>query len=418
MKEKGSVSIIMILLIMGAMISASFGIHALVIYELKVKYANKQSIQAYYIAESGIEDAVYRLVNEKNLPDKVSLVTDLASTTVSIIEVSTSTKSISAVGFSNDRYRNLSINVYNDSTTTEDVLVESGMASGIGGIILENSCVITGNVTANGNVFMENTSSIVGDLYVAKNSNKIFGDVGATITGNAKAYTCEDVTVNGSLDCMSSTCSQSCAAWGGEIPEIPLTITTTTISHWKDTALSGGTQVGDWDESGGTYYVGPKVIDGNMRIRVNAKVVVTGTIWVTGNLTIANNAEVYLDTSYGSSSGAIVFDGIATLDNTAKAFGSGHPKSFMIIASDREATSTVVIDVDNSFAADILAAPQAWVKITNSTGIKHVTAYGIHLRNGAELVYDSNISFFTFIGGGGGNIASSTWNLYDWQETE
>lgn len=418
-QKKGFVSIVMIVFIMAAMTSVSLGMYAILRYQQKIEYTKRQSVQAYYTAEAGIEDAVLRLIKEKNLPNSYSFAIGQSSTTISVLEISTTTKRIVSDGFSNDRYRTLMIDIFNDSATTTSASFNVGGASGLGGFDLQNSSGVIGDITANGSITMANTATINGNVQIALNSNDIDGL--GVINGDLFVNTCNNnIIVNGVLHVNTNNgcVAASEVPLGAEIAATPLAITATDISDWKTEALAGGVHSGDWTAKTGIYYLGPKKIDGNLLIRNTATVYITGSVWVTGTVIFRNTAIIRLDTSYGNSSGAIVADGVMTLEGEASAYGSGNPKSFMILVSDLDNTTGNGVVVDNTFGTDIIAAPRSWVEITNSTNIKHVSAYGVRLINGAVLTYDPNMDFLSTASGGGGTIASSSWSLYTWEEVD
>jgi hypothetical protein len=137
----------------------------------------------------------------------------------------------------------------------------------------------------------------------------------------------------------------------------------------------------------------------------------TGTLWVTGNLTMTQSSILELDTAYGNLSGAVIVDGLIDLNNTAKARGSGVEGSYLVLISINSADPA--ISIDNTFEADILFALNGWVNVKNSTNIREITGYGIHIRNSAGLVYEVGLADSSFSSGPGGS-----WTVTDWKEVE
>ena len=157
--------------------------------------------------------------------------------------------------------------------------------------------------------------------------------------------------------------------------------------------------------------MGPHKIDGNLSMSVSSILSMTGTIWVTGDLTISQSSILELDNAYGNLSGAIIVDGLTDLSQTGKARGSGTEGSYLVIVSTNSGNPAIAIN--NSFEADILFALNGWVTVKNSTNIREITGYGIHIKNHAGLVYEVGLADTSFTTGPGGS-----WTVTNWREIE
>ena len=149
-----------------------------------------------------------------------------------------------------------------------------------------------------------------------------------------------------------------------------------------------------------------------MIIQDKAKLYIIGTIWVTGTITIQNQSVVRLDQeAYGSLSGVLIGDGVITLQNAAKALGTGEEGSYLLIISTN--TSDSALTIQDSFEADILFTPNGWIVIQNTADTREVTGYGIHLKNNAEIIYEMGLEDTSFTSGPGGS-----WKVTSWKEIE
>ena len=108
-----------------------------------------------------------------------------------------------------------------------------------------------------------------------------------------------------------------------------------------------------------------------------------------------------------SSAGAITFS------NNSEGQGSGTEGSYMLMISQRNNTSSSAITQSNNAASAILYAHEGVVEISNNATMKEVTAYKIHLSNGAIVSYESGLSSIYFTGSAG-----TSWAVDSWKESE
>ena len=147
----------------------------------------------------------------------------------------------------------------------------------------------------------------------------------------------------------------------------------------------------------------------------------TGTVWVTGSITASNGSIIKLDSSYGSLSGVLLAGtdgssstGAVTFSNNSEARGSGTAGSYMLVLSQRNNTSSAAITQANNAASAILYAHEGVIEISNNATMKEVTAYKVHLSNGAVVSYESGLANVNFSSG----PSSPSWIFSGWEEDQ
>jgi len=411
-------TIVVLVLMIGIIASIGFGVLA----QQKIIQNMTQGAQAYQAAESGIEDALLRLKKGLNAckpsgspPCANTLQVDNATSTVDISDLVGGARTIIGEGDLQDRFRTVQV-VYELSSTGVGFFY--GAQVGDGGIDLDNSGRIIGNVFSNGNLVHENTAQVTGTVQIASAGNKIMGELdgGDEILGDAYVDICENSNIVGIFYGLSQTgCTFSSFILQSPPSPIPFPISSTDIANWKAEAEAGGTTLGPYTRDSGTSSLGPIKITGDMIIKNTAELVVTGTIWVTGNVTIQNSAKVRLDPGYGTTSGMIIVDGVITLENNTVSSGSGQAGSYLMYLSTYPGTpspSSALI-IKNFAVADILYTTNGFVQIENNTDLREVTAYGVRLQNSAELTYEIGLGSTLFTSGPSGG-----WTVTSWKEIE
>lgn len=124
----------------------------------KIVSADFNSKNSYFLAESGVEDAYYRIVN--NIPIGSTEILNLEgnSTTTTITDSGINQKEINSLGDSFGNQRKVSIVL----STSPGVSFNYGVQVGQGGLLLVGSSGIVGNVYANGPIIGSGSSYITG----------------------------------------------------------------------------------------------------------------------------------------------------------------------------------------------------------------------------------------------------------------
>ncbi|MFZ2150051.1 MAG: choice-of-anchor R domain-containing protein [Minisyncoccia bacterium] len=236
--------------------------------------------------------------------------------------------------------------------------------------------------------------------------------IGSGGTGNAYAHTVTNSTIAGTNYCQTGTGNnKACNTSLPDPTQVAMPISDQNILDWKSEAEAGGTHSGNYIVDSTTASLGPKKITGNLSVQNNATLTVTGTLWVEGNVIIQNNANVNLSSSYATSEGVIVTDGIANIGNNAVFAGSGSTGSYLMVLST--STSTSAITLANNGGAVILYAANGTVNLSNNGGAKALNGKNINLSNNVVITYDSGLVNANFVNGPSGG-----WGITSWKEVE
>lgn len=189
--QKGNVLIIVMMLFVVISLSVALGLIAPVLRSTRIAANNLHSKRSYFIAESGVEDVLYRLRHGMEVSSSENLVLGTVETTTAVTDVSGTQKEINAIGDSQNRARKISMVVAHG----EGVAFNYGVQVGRGGMSLLGSSGINGNVYANGDIYGSSSSFITGSAIAANteslSADQINGETGtpsASITfGNANA---------------------------------------------------------------------------------------------------------------------------------------------------------------------------------------------------------------------------------------
>ncbi|OGD34502.1 hypothetical protein A2988_03215 [Candidatus Azambacteria bacterium RIFCSPLOWO2_01_FULL_46_25] len=124
------------------------------------------SAQSYYASEAGIEDAIYRVKNGKNIGAQTVLAVGSAAATTTISSVG-QTKTILAEGGLTGTIRRVQTTLALDATQSD---FRYGVQIGAGGLEMKQNSVINGSVYSDGNITCASSCSgtkILGDAWVA-----------------------------------------------------------------------------------------------------------------------------------------------------------------------------------------------------------------------------------------------------------
>lgn len=161
--SRGFAGIIALLTVCTIVLILTFSISSSLLAKKRISRNILNSINSYYLAESGIEDAVYRKINGMSLPSGA-----LALNGASINQTFTTNGdevTIDSVSNYNNYYKKVKTVL---SITTSDVAFHYGVQVGEGGLEMANGSSIDGNLYSDGSVTGVTTSAtITGDVIVA-----------------------------------------------------------------------------------------------------------------------------------------------------------------------------------------------------------------------------------------------------------
>jgi len=402
------ISVVFFLFISLAIIS---GLVSPTVREFKISNDLIKSHQSFFLSESAMEDAYFRLKTAKTMGSTDTITLEGNSATAIITDSGYNKKTISSLGDVSSRQRTNELIL----STGDGISFNYGIQAGIGGFVIGNA-IIYGNVYSNGNITGSNGAIITGSAFSAGASGAIDNvDVGQGGVGDIRAHTVTNSTVAGNLYCQTGTGNnKSCNTSQADPGVVDMPITQAMVDKWKADAELGGTTVGNLTISSPAT-LGPKKITGNLAI--NANLTIAGTIYVVGNITTNNGAEISLSSSYGPTGGIIVSDGRVVLSNNAEFFGSGSEGSYVLLTT----TSTCpagcsglnAIEILNNVGAILINAQNGTVHLHNNVELNEVVGNGIIIDNSAEVHYLSGLANSNFSSGPSGG-----WNIQSWGETQ
>jgi len=398
------ISVVFFLFITLAIIS---GLVSPTVRELKNAGVNLGSKKSYFLAESGGEDALYRILNNLPIEENETLVLDSNEATTAITDIDSHTKQIISLGDVSNYQRKTVLSL----STDEGISFNYGMQVGTGGLTMNNNATINGNVYVNGNITDNNSGKVTGTAIAVSTIGGL--TVGQLGVGDAKAPTVNNSVIAGNLYCQQgSGNNKNCNTSQADPVPLDFPISDEQIQGWKDEALAGETQTGNINLSGSqTLTIGPKKIVGSITLSNDAILTVSGTLWVTGNITISNQSRIRLSGAYGAGSGVIVADGTITTNNSASFSGSGTSGSYIMMLTT--STSSSAVTVNNSAGTVILAAPYGNITFNNTASAKEAIAKGITMNNNSILSYETGLINVNFVSG-----PSGTWTVDSWKEAE
>ena len=445
---KGQAALIAVIIMLVLMLSLVFAAAGVALKDARVAEESKRARLAYFAAEAGLDDAVYRSKRGKNLPSSFSMVLNDASASVSVTNIGNLREiksSASKASAERAAYASLS--------KVSDAEFHYGVQVGDGGLEMDQNSEVkgaggVGNVYSNGPLKGASGAKITGDLTIAGANSaddvKVLGTLRANtiedskICGDAFYQAIDTDSLNFLNDPSSPTCSSpltpGTANSGSPNPapqEMP--ISDSQILNWKNDAALDGTITGNCGDNGipecnigddGTLSLGPKKINGNLILTKKQTLVVTGTLYFTGHLDMdsSSGATIKCDPSFGVNSCVVVFDGWIHLQNNSIFKGSGTAGSYILVlttlqnCNGGEQTSSCThhngaIDLHNNATGAIFYAPDSMINLHNGVSVTELTANKLRLDNNAIVTYEQGLANAQFSSGPSGG-----WDIINWKE--
>lgn len=390
----------------------------------------EKSKGAYYLSEAGSEDAIYRLKKAKTIgaQEIISLGGNTATTT--IIDVSSSQKSVSSLGdilFNTRR-------VKSTLTTSSGESFSFGVQAGDGGVLLKNSSTITGSLFSSGPVVGSN--NLITGTVISGGTTGLNGSItGVYNQGGSSMYagSITSSTISGTPYCntISGSTPSTCQTLTEQIAQ-PFPVTLADITSWEAAALIGGTKTC----TGGKYAINSDETIGPIKVPCDLEITGTGSgggpvitlggpVWVTGNIKIKNHLTIRVDPTLVGQSIVMIADKLTDHLNSSKITVEGEGLNFagapggnswiMLISENNGASlgdPSEAIELEQGATGDILLyARLGDILMKNSASVKEVTGYKITLENNANVTYASGLQNALFTSGPGG-----TWTIQDWKE--
>ena len=414
---KGQAVITSILFLLFVSLAIVFSVVAPILKELELARDLITSKKSYFLAESGAEDLSYRIMTGRLYDSTETVAIDGSSATITAIDVSGEKEITSSANISDLIRKTKTV-----LTTDAGVSFNYGVQIGEGGLVMQNSSSVLGNVYSNGIISGQNSNLIQGDAVSAGPAGNVDG---IHATSSVYSHNISNSTID--KDAYYATISDS-TVLGVLYPGSPDKATTTfaisdaTIETWKTAAaVSEITSPCPYVVSS-DITLGPVKILCNVKIQGSPTVTLLGPIWVVGNLEIQNSAVIRIDSSLGKKSVAIVSDNPLNrltsskieLQNTVVFQNSGTVGSYILIISQNNSSENggneKAIEIQNDVFGDLLLyAGHGEILLKNDIIIKEVTAYKIQLQNTANIIYETGLASLLFETGPAGGYSIQSW---------
>src|SRR3989339_1826305 len=177
-RQSGAAMLISVVFFLFLSLGIISGLVAPSVREFRNSNVNLNSKKAYFLAESGSEDAMYRILNNMAIGTSETLALDSNETTTNVMDVDSSTKQITSLGDVSNSERKTNINL----STSDGVSFNYGMQIGNGGLTMSNSATINGNVYVNGDITGYNSAKITGTAIAADRTAEVLDQINDTGT--------------------------------------------------------------------------------------------------------------------------------------------------------------------------------------------------------------------------------------------
>lgn len=168
--ERGAVMMIAVIFFIIVASAIALGLSAPVARSYRIANDAVTAKQSYFLAESGTEDAYYRLKSGMELSSSETLVLGGSTTTTTVTDIGSGQKEIASIGDSANRERTVNLKV----TVTSGVSFNYGIQAGEGGFNFIDGTV-NGNIYANGPIYGDSSTRINGSA-ISANSPSLVAD--------------------------------------------------------------------------------------------------------------------------------------------------------------------------------------------------------------------------------------------------
>jgi len=420
-KQKGVMAIFIVILVMSLMFIIANTLSFMTFGQQKISNIAVKLAQSYYLAESGIEDALLKLkINPFLGGTSYNLQISGGSVFVSITEVIGGARTIISQSNFLNSVKKIKV-VY--EVSKDEAGFFYGCQVGDGGMEMGTNSRVKGNVFSNGSVIASQKGYIDNSLVVANPGTKMKD---LEVGDYALVHNCENSTIGKTLTYIEGGSVSDCSAQNtmtqtDQINPEPLPISQEKINQWRDeTSVNIITNDVNYSGSGNVFNLGPAQIGTlsspkNLTVVNGAKITVRGTIYVTGDINFDNNAIIELDPMYGSYSGIVIADGKITIGNNAILKGTGQQGSYLLLISTNSSLSSAspAILVNNNAEGAIFYTNNGLIYLKNNMIAREITGYKVVLNNNAEVIYESGLQNAIFSSGPGGG-----WKIKSWEETQ
>jgi hypothetical protein len=420
-RNSGAAMLIFVVFFLFISLAIISGLVSPSVREFRNAAVNLNSKQSYFLAESGSEDAMYRILKSMTIGSSETITLGSNSETTAITSPTGYSKQITSLGNVSSFQRKTSLSLQAGA----GVAFNYGLQSGTGGIKIDSG-TINGNIYANGNI--DAKDGIITGTAVAAGTGSTAGragnnyyalKVGQNGAGDVWASNVVSASAAGHMYCLTqgSYVNKPCDTSKGVPPLQPLPFTDQNITDWKNAAVVGGTITGatkcPGGYSGGNCTVdwhnatfGPGKITGNLTVNGGGTLTLTGTIWVVGTVTINGDGKIQLPTSYGKNSETIVSDNLVDIEGGGS-LGSGNSSSYLFIVST--SASANAISVTGGAGAIAVDAQNGTVNIFGGATLDSAVGNSMIMSGGSTVTYNSGLASPSFSDGPAGSWIVGSW---------
>ncbi|MSU44592.1 hypothetical protein EXS45_00155 [Candidatus Nomurabacteria bacterium] len=176
--QSGSAMLISVIFFLFISLAIIAGLVGPTVREFKNANLNLDSKKSYFLAESGSEDAMYRIKNNLTIDGSETLNLDSSLATTNITTISEGYKQITTLGDVSSYQRKTNIKL----STGVGLSFTYGMQVGNGGLIMSNTATINGSVYVNGDIVGSNSAKITGTAIAADRTAEIIDQINDTGT--------------------------------------------------------------------------------------------------------------------------------------------------------------------------------------------------------------------------------------------
>ncbi|MFH1971262.1 MAG: hypothetical protein ABIJ05_02665 [Patescibacteria group bacterium] len=382
-----------------------------------------QSTKAFYMANSGVEDALFKIATSGfGYPDSESFEINFegGKAKVKVSATGKDERIIESVGIYANYLRKIKVIALNTSLKPGFL---NAIHAGLGGVELRNLTLVAGKDDADGNVYSnsyikgakndhtstgecKNASSIIdGSAWAHTNIEKLAeNDSGVCINKDAHAENLNNCYINGipfSPNTVSSECPSGNSLTNEEAPDI-LSLPDMGVDIMKNYLSSKGTifagdcildgSGGPRDCSNGTKVIGNLIIAGNLIKPSNLSFNISGPVWVKGNITLNSLGAIGLTSDIKEISQIVLTSG-KIISNSNLAYNS-NGKAFLLFISEYQSTNSNICDdpaiTISSNANSVLFYSKVACILVNANSTFHGAILGeaIRVDNNSTVEYD------------------------------
>jgi len=421
--ERGQAMLTVVFIFLTVMVSIVLGVAVVELSVTRIARGLERSTRSYAVAESLLEDTIYRL----NGSYAVSTIETMTLDGITAIATTTNTqtgKHIISGGDADTNVRRVEANLHLGAGAAFNF----GVQTDEGGFIMENNSLINGNLFSNGTVVGSNSNLVKGDVISAGPSGLVQG---LHATGTAYAHTIKDAVIDKDAHYFSESTLINTTVGGVPFPgstdqaTSTLPISDAQVAEWEQDAETGGVITGPCP-----YVIDTDVTIGPVKILcdvdisgTNFTVTLAGMVWVTGNITFRNAPTISIDPSLNDLSVAMIADNPSDRTGSSRIFiqnstefqDSGTDGSYTLLISQNESAESggavAAITLEQSVSGDVLVyAGHGEVLLKNSTDLREVTGWRVRLQNFSQVTYESGLASLLFTSGPGGGYEVETWD--------